>query len=145
MEGAPRCARQAPEGDREAQGIQRHGSGHQGASGGRHWHVDDRSRQWNSAAGEAGTGRVAIIGQPYCPPPSERLDTIVPPVLANLAWYTNPSTDAAIEEGLATINPLKRAAAYGKAQAQVWKDVPWIFQGVDCWSGRMNPPCSFVE
>jgi hypothetical protein len=116
-------------------GIQRHGSGHQGASGGRRWHVDDRGtarcRQRYSAAGEAGTGRVAIIGQPYCPMPSERLDTIIPPVLANLAWYSNPSTDAAIEEGLVTINPLKRAAASGKAQAQVWKDLPCIFLGVD--------------
>jgi glutathione transport system substrate-binding protein len=54
-----------------------------------------------------------------------------PPVLANLAWYSNPITDAAIEEGLSTTDPIKRAAAYAKAQAQVWKDVPWIFLGVE--------------
>ena len=74
LDGAPRFARPAPEGDREAQGIQRHGSGHQGASGGWHWPVDDRStawrRQWYNGAGAAGTGRVAIIER--LSPPSER-------------------------------------------------------------------------
>ena len=28
-----------------------------------------------------------------------------PPVLSNMAWYSNPMTDAAIEEGLATVDP----------------------------------------
>jgi glutathione transport system substrate-binding protein len=54
-----------------------------------------------------------------------------PPVLANLAWYSNPVTDAAIEAGLATVDPNKRAAAYAQAQAQVWHDAPWIFLDVD--------------
>jgi glutathione transport system substrate-binding protein len=54
-----------------------------------------------------------------------------PPVLANLAWYSNPVTDAAIEAGLATVDPAKRATAYAQAQAQVWKDAPWIFLDVD--------------
>ena len=54
-----------------------------------------------------------------------------PPVLANLAWYSNPKTDAAIEAGLATVDTSKRAAAYAEAQAQVWKDAPWIFLSVD--------------
>jgi len=54
-----------------------------------------------------------------------------PPVLANLAWYSNPVTDAGIEAGLATVDPDKRAAAYAQAQAQVWRDAPWIFVDVD--------------
>ncbi len=54
-----------------------------------------------------------------------------PPVLANLSWYSNPVTDAAIEAGLATVDPAKRATAYARAQAQVWKDAPWIFLDVD--------------
>ena len=52
-------------------------------------------------------------------------------MLSNQAYYSNPVTDAAIEEGLATVDAAKRAAAYAKAQAQVWQDTPWIFLGVD--------------
>jgi glutathione transport system substrate-binding protein len=54
-----------------------------------------------------------------------------PPVLANLSFYSNPITDAAIEEGLSTIDPAKRGAAYAKAQAQAWKDTPWIVLAVE--------------
>jgi glutathione transport system substrate-binding protein len=53
-----------------------------------------------------------------------------PPMLSNDAYYSNPVTDAAIEVALATIDPTNRAAAYAKAQPQVWKDAPWIFLGV---------------
>jgi len=75
---------------------------------------------WSSSTGDADWGMRPML-----------YTKSFPPVLANLAWYSNPVTDAAIEEGLATIDPTKRAAAYAKAQAQVWKDVPWIFLGVD--------------
>jgi glutathione transport system substrate-binding protein len=54
-----------------------------------------------------------------------------PPTLNNHAWYSNPMTDAAIEEGLSTVDPTKRAGAYAKAQAQAWKDAPWIYLGVE--------------
>jgi glutathione transport system substrate-binding protein len=54
-----------------------------------------------------------------------------PPTLNNHAWYSNPVTDAAIEEGLSTVDPTKRAEAYAKAQAQAWKDAPWIYLGVE--------------
>ena len=60
-----------------------------------------------------------------------------PPVLSNLAWYSNPVTDAAIEEGLSTVDPTKRAAAYAKAQAQVWKDAPWIYPRRGAQSGSL--------
>ena len=52
-------------------GIQCHGSGHQGPSGGWRWHADDcstaRRRQRHSAAGEAETSRVAVIRQLQVP------------------------------------------------------------------------------
>ena len=75
---------------------------------------------WSSSTGDADWGMRPML-----------YTKSFPPVLSNLAWYSNPVTDAAIEEGLNTTDPTKRAAAYGKAQAQVWKDAPWIFLGVD--------------
>ena len=75
---------------------------------------------WSSSTGDADWGMRPML-----------YTKSFPPVLANVAWYSSPATDAAIEEGLATVDPAKRAAAYAKAQAQVWKDVPWIFLGVD--------------
>ncbi len=75
---------------------------------------------WSSSTGDADWGMRPML-----------YTKSFPPVLSNLAWYSNPATDAAIEQGLATVDPTKRAAAYAKAQAQVWQDVPWIFLGVD--------------
>ncbi len=75
---------------------------------------------WSSSTGDADWGMRPML-----------YTKAFPPVLANLAWYSNPVTDAAIEEGLSTTDPSKRAGAYAKAQAQVWKDAPWIFLGVD--------------
>ena len=54
-----------------------------------------------------------------------------PPVLSNLAWYSNRRLTRRSRRGLATVDPTKRAAAYAKAQAQAWKDAPWIFLSVD--------------
>jgi glutathione transport system substrate-binding protein len=78
-----------------------------------------RSSVWSSSTGDADWGMRPIL-----------YSKSFPPVLSNDAYYSNPVTDTAIEEGLATIDPTKRAAAYAKAQAQVWKDAPWIFLGV---------------
>jgi glutathione transport system substrate-binding protein len=75
---------------------------------------------WSSSTGDADWGMRPML-----------YTKSFPPVLANLAWYSNPVTDAAIEEGLATVDPSKRATAYAKAQAQVWQDAPWIFLSVD--------------
>ena len=75
---------------------------------------------WSSSTGDADWGMRPML-----------YTKSFPPVLSNLAWYSSPATDAAIEEGLATVDPAKRASAYAKAQALVWKDVPWIFLGVD--------------
>jgi glutathione transport system substrate-binding protein len=75
---------------------------------------------WSSSTGDADWGMRPIF-----------YSKSFPPVLFNLAWYSDPVTDAAIEAGLATVDPGKRAAAYAQAQAQVWKDAPWIFLDVD--------------
>jgi glutathione transport system substrate-binding protein len=75
---------------------------------------------WSSSTGDADWGMRPIA-----------YTKAFPPVLANLAWYSNPVTDAAIEAGLATVDPTKRAAAYAKAQEQVWKDPPWVFLAVE--------------
>ena len=75
---------------------------------------------WSSSTGDADWGMRPML-----------YTKAFPPVLSNLAWYSNPITDAAIEAGLSTTDPTKRAAAYAKAQAQVWHDVPWIFLAVD--------------
>ena len=71
---------------------------------------------WSSSTGDADWGMRPML-----------YTKSFPPVLSNLAWYSNPVTDAAIEEGLSTVDPTKRAAAYAKAQAQAWKDAPWIY------------------
>ena len=75
---------------------------------------------WSSSTGDADWGTRPML-----------YTKSFPPVLANLAWYSNPVTDAAIEEGLSTVDPTKRAAAYAKAQAQAWQDTPWIYLGVE--------------
>jgi glutathione transport system substrate-binding protein len=75
---------------------------------------------WSSSTGDADWGTRPML-----------YTKSFPPVLANLAWYSNPVTDAAIEEGLATVDPTKRGMAYAKAQSQAWKDTPWIYLGVE--------------
>jgi len=75
---------------------------------------------WSSSTGDADWGMRPML-----------YTKSFPPVLSNQAYYSNPVTDAAIEEGLSTVDPTKRAAAYAKAQAQVWKDTPWIFLSID--------------
>jgi glutathione transport system substrate-binding protein len=75
---------------------------------------------WSSSTGDADWGTRPIL-----------YTKSFPPVLSNLAWYSSPATDAAIEAGLATVDPTKRAAAYAKVQEQAWKDAPWIFLSVD--------------
>jgi glutathione transport system substrate-binding protein len=75
---------------------------------------------WSSSTGDADWGMRPML-----------FTKSFPPVLSNLSWYSNPVTDKAIEDGLATVDPAKRGAAYVRAQEQVWKDAPWIFLQVD--------------
>jgi glutathione transport system substrate-binding protein len=53
-----------------------------------------------------------------------------PPVLNNFAYYKNPEVDAAIEAGLSTVDPGKRASAYATAQAVAWKDAALLYLGM---------------
>jgi glutathione transport system substrate-binding protein len=53
-----------------------------------------------------------------------------PPHLYNVGYYSNPAVDKAIDGALQTADPEKRGAFYATAQAQIWKDAPWIFLAV---------------
>ena len=75
---------------------------------------------WSSSTGDADWGIRPIL-----------YTKSFPPVLSNLAWYRNPATDKAIEDGLSTTDPVKRSEAYARAQAQAWKDTPWIYLAVE--------------
>jgi glutathione transport system substrate-binding protein len=74
---------------------------------------------WSSSTGDADWGiRPFLWGKGW------------PPVLNNFAYYKSQVVDDAIEAGLSTIDPAKRAAAYATAQAQAWKDAPLIYLGM---------------
>lgn len=75
---------------------------------------------WSSSTGDADWGLRPLL-----------YSKSVPPSMFNIAYYRSPATDKAIEAGLATADPDKRAAAYREAQAQIWKDAPWVFLSVD--------------
>ncbi|RVV99176.1 glutathione ABC transporter substrate-binding protein [Mesobaculum littorinae] len=53
------------------------------------------------------------------------------PAMYNMAFYSNEVVDGAVAEALATADPEARAAAYAKAQEQIWADQPAIFLAVD--------------
>jgi glutathione transport system substrate-binding protein len=75
---------------------------------------------WSSSTGDADWGlRPLLYSKSF------------PPALFNIAYYSSPETDRFIEAGLASADPKRRAEAYKNAQAQIWKDAPWIFLGVD--------------
>lgn len=50
-----------------------------------------------------------------------------PPTLYNTGYYSNPKVDADVQGALETADVAKRGAFYKDAQAQIWKDAPWIF------------------
>ncbi len=75
---------------------------------------------WSSSTGDADWGlRPLLYSKSY------------PPNLFNIAYYHSDATDHAIEAALATADTAKRSAAYAEAQAQIWKDAPWVFLTVD--------------
>ena len=74
---------------------------------------------WSASTGDADWGiRPLLYGQSF------------PPAMFNVAYYKNPKVDAAIEAGIATADPAKRAEAYAEVQKLAWQDAPWIFLGV---------------
>ena len=73
---------------------------------------------WSTSTGDADWGvRPFLWGKGF------------PPVLNNFAYYKSDVVDDAIQAGLSTIDPAKRAAAYAIVQAQAWKDMPLIYLG----------------
>ena len=54
-----------------------------------------------------------------------------PPKLFNVAYYSNPEVDSALEAAVATADEARRGEAYAKVQAQVWQDAPWIDLAVE--------------
>lgn len=71
---------------------------------------------WSASTGDADWGlRPLLWGKGF------------PPKFFNVAYYKNETVDTAIEAAIATADPAKRAEAYKVAQAQIWKDAPWIF------------------
>lgn len=50
-----------------------------------------------------------------------------PPVMANFAFYSNPTVDKAIHEALTTTDEKKKKELYALAQKNVAADVPWVF------------------
>ncbi|MFC0409794.1 glutathione ABC transporter substrate-binding protein GsiB [Roseomonas elaeocarpi] len=75
---------------------------------------------WSSSTGDADWGlRPLFWGQG------------MPPKLYNTAYYSNPEVDKALEAAIATADTSKREDLYKQAQAQIWKDAPWIFLGVE--------------
>ncbi|WP_241609103.1 glutathione ABC transporter substrate-binding protein [Rosenbergiella australiborealis] len=51
------------------------------------------------------------------------------PVSYNVSYFSNSTVDKAIHDGLATADPVKRAAAYASAQQVIWKEAPSVFLG----------------
>ncbi|MBI4831566.1 MAG: ABC transporter permease subunit [Candidatus Lindowbacteria bacterium] len=45
----------------------------------------------------------------------------------NRSFYRNPSFDALIEQAQREINPQRRTALYGEAEATIVNDAPWVF------------------
>jgi len=75
---------------------------------------------WSSSTGDADWGlRPLFWGQGF------------PPKLYNVGYYQNSEVDRNLEAALATADAGKRGEHYAKVQAEIWKDAPWIFLGVD--------------
>jgi glutathione transport system substrate-binding protein len=75
---------------------------------------------WSSSTGDADWGLRPLLHSKS-----------FPPSLFNIAYYHSAAADAAIEAGLASADPGKRAAAYAEAQKVIWKEVPWVYLTVD--------------
>ncbi|GAC1481196.1 MAG: glutathione ABC transporter substrate-binding protein GsiB [Acetobacteraceae bacterium] len=75
---------------------------------------------WSSSTGDADWGMRPLFSRMG-----------FPPTLYNTAYYASPEVDKDIAEALATADAAKRGVAYAAAQAQIWKDAPWIFLCVE--------------
>jgi glutathione transport system substrate-binding protein len=72
---------------------------------------------WSASTGDADWGlRPLLYGKTF---------------IFNTAYWNNPEANALMEAGLATADTAKRAEAYTKVQALIWKEAPWAFLTVD--------------
>ncbi|WP_233235811.1 glutathione ABC transporter substrate-binding protein GsiB [Bordetella sp. LUAb4] len=71
---------------------------------------------WSSSTGEADWGLRPLLAS-----------TAFPPVLNNVAYYSNPKVDADLAKALSTSNRDEKTALYKDAQETIWNDAPWAF------------------
>ena len=72
---------------------------------------------WSASTGDADWGlRPLLYGKSF---------------IFNTAYYNSAEANGLMEAGLATADAAKRAEAYAKVQAVIWKDAPWTFLSVD--------------
>jgi glutathione transport system substrate-binding protein len=76
---------------------------------------------WSPSTGDADWGIRPLVGG----------TDAFPPKSYNTAYYNSDELNGYIKEALATADPEKRNAAYGKAQEVIWNDAPWAFLSVD--------------
>ena len=50
----------------------------------------------------------------------------IPPRGTQAAHYRNPEVDKLLDEARASLDPAKRAAAYGRALEHITTDLPWL-------------------
>lgn len=74
---------------------------------------------WSPSTGDADWGLRPLLTQADFPPTGY-----------NLGYYSDPIVEQAISAGLQTADSTMRQQAYTTAQAQIYKDAPWIFMSV---------------
>ena len=84
---------------------------------------------WSPSTADADWGIRPIVGAGSFPPNGH-----------NLSYYDNQRVDALLEEGLATADPARRAAAYEAVQELIWADSPVVCLANDAltWSNSAS-------
>ncbi|SKA27064.1 glutathione ABC transporter substrate-binding protein GsiB [Consotaella salsifontis] len=75
---------------------------------------------WSSSTGDADWALRPLLAS-----------TSFPPSMYNVAYFSNPDVDAAIQGAIGTADPEKRAEFYKTAQELIWKEAPWVFLGTE--------------
>ena len=57
--------------------------------------------------------------------------SMIPPVSANTAYYSDKDFDSDLDEGLTNADADAQANVYADAQERAWKACPWLFLGND--------------
>lgn len=75
--------------------------------------------EWSPSTGDADWGLRPLLTQKD-----------FPPVGYNIGYYSDPIVETAIQGGLQTADASTRMQDYATAQAQIYKDAPWVFLSV---------------